>query len=165
MSDLIALALLSVGTLITLVALFVVLASLFPELIADVRHVVHTRPRRSLAVGFVNLLFALAVALVLIALAEDQGLDELGVLVVLLLILVGFGLVLGLAAVAQLVGQRLNPEWDRYRGSLWGSLALVLAALAPGVGWLVLFPYVALLGFGGVILALWARRARRPGAG
>ena len=162
MADLIALALLSMGTLLSLVALFVVLAGLFPELMVDIRHVAHTRPGHSLGAGVINLIFALAVALALFTLAEDQGLDALGGLGLLWLALVGFGLALGLAAMAQLVGYRLNPEWPPCRRSLWGGLALILAGLAPGVGWLVLFPYVALLGFGSVILALWSRRARRP---
>ncbi len=160
MTDLLALFLLSLGGAISLIALFAVLQALFPNTIAETRRMAETAPGRALAVGFVNLLFAAALALGFIALAEGLGIDEAGVPLVLLLLAVGFGLHLGLAAIAQLVGARLNPEWSPLQRVLRGGLALTLAALMPGVGWFVLFPYMLLLGFGALILGLWRRRSR-----
>ena len=40
------------------------------------------------------------------------------------------------------------------RRLLLGALVLVLACLAPLVGWPGLFPYVALRGLGGLVVAL-----------
>ncbi len=159
MTDVIALTLLAIGAVISLIALLTALYGLFPGTVAATRQMAETAPGRSLGLGVVNLLFLAAIALGFIALAEGLGLDAAGVPLVLLILLVGFGLHVALAGVAQLIGARLNPEWTPLQRSLRGGAALVLAALTPVVGWFVLLPYALLLGFGALILALWERKS------
>jgi hypothetical protein len=71
------------------------------------------------------------------------------------------GLTLGLAAAAQIVGERLFPEHTIVKRSIYASGMLYLACLTPFVGWFALFPYAGLIGFGGFILSVWQRI--RPG--
>lgn len=140
-----------------LVALLLVLEALFPRLIEETRHFAESAPGRALAVGTVNALFLGLVALILFAWSESAGSDLLGLLGLLAVVILTLGVALGLAGMSQLVGLRLFPEAPPLRRALLGALLLVLACLTPLVGWLGLFPYVALRGLGGLVVALVRR--------
>ena len=154
MNDALVLLVLLAAGVPPLVALLLVVEALFPDLVAQARQFADQSGGRALAVGAVNALFLVLVVVVLFAWSESAGSDLLGLLGVLVAVVLGLGVVFGLAGMAQLVGDRLLPEGSPLRRSLLGALVLVLACLTPLVGWLGLFPYVALRGLGGLVVAL-----------
>jgi hypothetical protein len=139
----------------TLVGLFVVMNALFTSWIARTCEVAETQAARSFLVGLVNLV---------IALADNTGLDFVIVIAVLLAIVLVIGIAFGLAAMVQVVGARLLPGGQGLRPLLWGTVALALGCLAPYVGWFGLLPYVGLRGLGAFVLALFASRRKAPAA-
>jgi hypothetical protein len=155
-----------VGLTLGVLALGVGLAALlllcdvaFPNLVARARRNVERMPLRSLLVGLVNFSFFGLIAAAL--LSGDESARALGLLVGT--VLLSF-VALGLAAVAQLVGERLWPDDpSAVRRLLAGAATLELAALVPLVGWFAVTALAGLLGYGAVVIALVRRRP--PAAG
>ena len=116
-------------------------------------------PGRSLLLGVVNLLFFTALVVVLTA-AGERAVSRSGVLEVLALapaLILASGLTLGLAAMSALIGDRLVPQRGPIAQVVVGAAALVLAGLTPFLGWFLFFPYIALVGLGGVVIGLFSR--------
>lgn len=83
---------------------------------------------------------------------------KLGVLAVLLGgFLIAWGL-LGAAGLAAVVGERLWPQAEPWRQMKQGGLTLVCCSLLPLVGWAVLLPSLAVLGWGLQMRAWWSRK-------
>ncbi len=71
----------------------------------------------------------------------------------------------GLAAIAQLLGERLRPhDPSAVRRLLVGAATLELAALVPLVGWFAVPALAGLLGYGALVIAL-VQRAEEPRTG
>ena len=140
---------------VTVVALFVVVGALFPRRVARARMVADSFPGRAFAVGLINLLFFLGVALAFSALVQwlDVHLFNLPALAILILLTVCIAL--GLAAVVQLVGERLAPPAGLVGRTVWGALALAWACATPLIGWFGLLPFVCTLGLGAFILSFF----------
>jgi hypothetical protein len=149
--------LLITGSALCLVALFLVLETLFPRLVARTHDAAEAMPGRAFLLGLVNFLFLFALLAVLSALGENLRIGALQLLALLVLALLLILLTFGLAGVAQLLGARLAPERGPLARTLWGAAALTLACLTPFLGWFGLLPYTALLGLGAFILS-WFRR-------
>jgi len=62
-------------------------------------------------------------------------------------VLITWGLV-GAAGIAAVVGERLWPNTESWRQMKQGGLTLVCCALLPVVGWAVLLPLLAIVGWG-----------------
>lgn len=154
MSDIIGALLAAIGLVVTFTAFFTVAELLFPAKIARIRETAGDQPVRSTLIGGVNALFFGAVGLVFIGVAENTGLDFLALPGLLIGVFLALALAFGLAAIVQLLGERMAPEGSRLRRSIFGSLALLLACLTPFVGWFALLPYVGFLGLGAVILSV-----------
>jgi hypothetical protein len=148
-----------VGT--SLVALFAVMGVLFTRTLERTRAAVEELPARSFLIGLVNVLFLLAIILGLGALRNSMGPSYLDLLVVLILALLAVGIAVGLAALVQVVGERLLPDRSSLAQRIWGAVALVLACLTPYVGWFGLLPYLALTGLGAFILGWLGGRASK----
>jgi hypothetical protein len=89
---------------------------------------------------------------VLIAiLSKVPKFGAVAVLVVGVLIACGF---LGAGGIAALIGERLWPQIEPWRQTKHGGLVLVCGALLPVVGWAVLLPLIAILGWG-IGLGAW----------
>jgi sorbitol-specific phosphotransferase system component IIBC len=58
------------------------------------------------------------------------------------------------------LGEKMFSSAESLKRTIWGSVLLTLACALPFVGWFLLFPYVALTGFGAVILSFFQREAR-----
>lgn len=142
-----------------LVAYVAVLGALFPRRLSQTRAVADTLPGRAFVVGLINVGFFGAVILAFSALADWAGNELPRLPALLLLALVCAGLSLGLAAVAELVGERLRPQTSGLTRTTWGALTLSLACTLPFVGWFLLLPYAACLGLGAFILGLFHRPA------
>jgi hypothetical protein len=153
------------GLVLGLVVLSIGLAALlllcevsFPTLVARTRHNAERMPIRSLIVGLINMTFFGLIATAL--LSGDDGSRVLGLIVAT--VLLSF-VEVGLAAIAQLVGERLRPhDPSAIRRLLAGAATLELAALVPLVGWFAVPTLAGLLGYGALVIAL-VRRERVSG--
>lgn len=145
----------------SLIAFFVILQILFPVRITKIQAAIEDRPGRSFLLGLVNFAFFLAIGLGLFALSGRGSIRVLAVLTVLYMAALAVGVCFGLASVVQLVGGRMAARETSFKRSLWGALALILASYLPFVGWFILFPYIGMLGFGGLVLSIF-NRPRQP---
>lgn len=143
-------------SVLTWVALGMLLTTLLPEHIMLVRTTVKSKMRRSLILGLLSVLLAPAIIAVLIAL----------IISIPLAIIVAVGLVaawaLGTVAVAWLVGEyilrRVAPHLStRLLQVVVGSAALALAGSLPYIGWFVSIG-AGLLGLGAVFLSRFGTR-------
>ena len=148
---------LTIAVALTLVALFVVVAALFPSAIARTRHSMETSPGASFAIGLVNSLLMGGIALALAGLADGLGFGLLRVPAVGLMAILVVLLTFGLSGATNMIGGRLFPERSATGRGLLGGTGLVLACLTPFVGWFGVLPYVSFLGIGGFILSLFRR--------
>jgi hypothetical protein len=161
MQDALRIALLVIFLCVVQTAYFLALRVFFPGRVARTRALAELMPGRAFAVGLVNFLFFGAIVFVLLVLS-DNIVNELvrsliSLPVILLLILLGIGLSFGLAAMAELAGERLAPAQSAFRRTLWGTLTLVLGSALPLAGWFLLLPYAGLTGLGAFILAMFWR--------
>jgi hypothetical protein len=140
-----------------LVALFVVVNVLFQGFVSGIRLAAHETPGRALLVGLVNFVFLALLAMVLGRAAQNLGLQFLGLLAMLFVVLLVIGVTFGLAGMVELVAERLVPDYTGWRRTAGGAAAMTLACITPYVGWFGLLPYVGLRGLGALILSLFAR--------
>jgi len=143
----------------SLAAFFAIVVALFPERVARTHAIAARTPGRAFLVGLVNGLFLAAITLGLVALTQTLRLVAAVPALVLLIALV-IGLVLGLAGIVQLLGERLFPRREGVRRTCLSTLAIALGCALPYVGWFVLLPFLATLGLGSLIISL-VQDARR----
>lgn len=143
---------------------FLVLGAFFPRRIVKTASAIQQMPRRAFGIGFVNVLFFGTIVLVMFGIADsfqESGNNILNVILLIpTLLLTGVLLsvfFLGLTALASLLGDRLFPEFPQWRKIFWGTVVLGVSSSIPAVGWMLLFPIVALTGFGAVILGFFQK--------
>jgi hypothetical protein len=136
---------------VTLIAFFVLMDVFFSQIITRIRQVSEQAAGRSFLLGLVNFLFFGAICVALLTVSERTGLGIIAIPAFLIAFVVAIGLLLGLSAITQLVGERLFPNYAPLQQKSLGAGSLILACLAPFVGWFGLLPFVALLGLGALI--------------
>ena len=147
-----------------LVCLLALGTVLFPRTVLAAQRAAAAMPGRSLLLGVVNLLFITALVVVLTA-AGERAVAGGGLLEVLALapaLILAAGLTVGLAAMSALIGDRLAPQRGPISQVVVGAAALALAGLTPFLGWFLFFPYIALVGLGGVVIGLLSRAPEPP---
>ncbi len=144
----------------TLIAFFLLMDVFFSRKIQQIQHVAEQITGRSFLLGLVNFLFFGAICLALISLSDRTGLGFIAIPALLIAFVLVLGLLLGLSAITQLVGERVFPEFETLKQKTWGAGLLILACLAPFVGWFGFLPFVALLGLGALI-GTWFPRRRK----
>ncbi len=143
---------------VSIAALLVLIQALFPGTVLQTRRTIERMPIRAFLIGLVNFLFFGLLALALVS-ARVAGVPLIGIFIGLLLLSFTAG---GLAAVARLVGERLQPQVTHPVPSLLlGTLVLEGATLVPLVGWLVVPLLASLCGLGAVIITLIRREPDR----
>lgn len=161
---------------ITLIALLVTVNLLVPGLIENARKKIESNLLRSFLIGLVNLVFGLALLLLLgfiislfrktegnyttIDLAQIVGPGiflVLGILVVLILVMF---ILRGLSALTSLLGTRIGMAKSPFWSNAHGGLLLVLACLTPYVGWFFFTPFVVCVGLGASILAFFQKKQK-----
>lgn len=160
MSDILRLLFAIVLMTIGLVAYFLVTHALFGSRVVRTKSILQSMPARSFGIGFVNFVFFGVISLVLLSVAENTGGFVKGVLTIpamIILALLAIMLSLGLAGVANLIGERIFPDFSPWKQTLWGTVCLTLACTLPFVGWFLLLPYVGFVGIGAVILGFFQR--------
>jgi hypothetical protein len=142
--------------IVTWVVLGLLLTTLLPEHVMMVRTTVKSKLRRSLALGFLSILLAPAILIVLLAL----------IIPIPLAILVVVGLfaawALGMVAISWIVGEallrRVAPQLDTHLMQVCvGLVVLSLLGSLPYIGWLVNIG-VGVLGIGAVFLSRFGTR-------
>lgn len=162
MTDILRLFFIIVLLTIGLAAYFLVVGALFANRVAKAQRVINQIPARAIGVGLVNFLFFGVIAMILFSVAQNtNGVIQVILTIPALLIAVLMILLLsfGLAGMVNLVGERILPEHSSVKKSVWGSVLLTFACALPFVGWFLLLPYVAFLGFGAVILGFFQRES------
>ena len=148
---------------ITIIALFSALILLFPTPIEKTRQNIENSLGRSLLLGLVNFIFFALIAALLISVAENSG-NLLGALFYLLAGIILLGLIifslLGLTAFANLFGERMGVGKSPFESNLRGGALLLLAGLAPYIGWFIFTPLILWTGFGAAISAI-LRKAKK----
>jgi hypothetical protein len=143
-------------SLMTWVALGILLTSLLPEHVMLVRTTVKNKLRRSLVLGLLSILLAPAILAVLFAL----------IIPIPLAILIAIGLLaswaLGTIAVSWLIGEYIVRTVAPHQNTrvvqvVVGLTVLILAGSLPYIGWLILLG-AGLLGLGAVFLSRFGTR-------
>ena len=150
---------------VTIVALFAALILLTPMPIEKTRNHLEKMPGRSLLLGVINFIFFGLLSALFLWLAEQSGGLLSGVLVFLaavILISVLIFILFGLSAFANLLGARMGSGKTPFTSNLRGGALLLLAALAPYVGWFIFTPLILWAGFGAAISALVRKEKEVP---
>jgi sorbitol-specific phosphotransferase system component IIBC len=144
-----------------LIGYFVVLGALFSKRSSKTQAVITSMPNRALGIGAVNFVFFSVIAFILFSVSDGVE-GFLKVILIIPAILITAVLVIalsfGLAAVANLVGERALPEASPLKRAVWGTVFLSLACALPFVGWFLMLPYVGLVGIGGFIIGYFQRQ-------
>ncbi len=160
MTDILRLFFIIILLTIGLAAYFLVIGALFANRVIRAQRVINQMPARAIGVGLVNFLFFGVIAMILFSVAENTN-GAIKVILtspaLLITVLLAITLSLGLAGMVNVLGERILPEHSSLKKSVWGSVLLTFACALPFVGWFLLLPYTALLGFGAVILGLFQR--------
>ena len=160
MTDILRLFFIIILLTIGLAAYFLVLHALFANRVTLAQRVINQMPARAFGVGLVNFLFFGVIAMILLSVAENtDGAIKVILTIPALLILALMTMILsfGLAGMVSLVGERIIPEHSSLKKTVWGTVMLTFACALPFVGWFLLLPYVAFIGFGAVILGFFQR--------
>ncbi|MBC8497322.1 MAG: hypothetical protein ISS57_06035 [Anaerolineales bacterium] len=144
----------------TLIAFFLLMDVFFSRKIGRIQQVAEQMTGRSFLLGLVNFLFLGVICVALISVSENFGLRFLAIPTLLIALILAVGLLLGLSAITQLVGERLFPEHELLKQKTWGAGLLILGCLAPFVGWFGFLPFVALLGLGALIGDWFPRKGK-----
>ena len=148
----------------TLTALLAAVALLVPGPVSRSRQALQAAPWRAFWLGLVNLVFFLALVLVLVKVAQAVVPPVAAVLglsgsadpghaccVVTLL---------GLAGLVALLRERMGAGRSPLAGQVWAAVLYYLAGLTPVVGWWVFTPVIVIIALGAGVLTLVA--IRRP---
>ena len=162
MGEIIGLILLTISSIVTLVAMLVLLPALIPNKVSQAQIVLQQSPGRSFVIGLVNFIFFFVIAAVLF-----QG-GDFASLLALIILLALFGLAaIGLAGVVLIVQARIYEDGSikEIRQTMKSATLLTLAGLFPLIGWFVLTPIVLLCCLGAVIMVLVRRQKQEAMSG
>ena len=147
----------------SILAFFAALVLLVPEPVMKTRKVLEERGGRSLLLGLVNFVFFGLLVVLCAWLAEQTS----GVLAAVFMLIggavalaVSVLIILGLVALAELLGKRIGQENTPFFTVLRGGGVLLLAGLAPYIGWLLFTPLAVWAGLGAAISALLRKRGQ-----
>ncbi|MFZ5819631.1 MAG: hypothetical protein ACOYYJ_07000 [Chloroflexota bacterium] len=161
MDNIFNLLLLVLFGVVSLLAFFAALILLLPAPVEKTRETLETNGGRALLLGLVNFIFFGMVVLLCVWLAEKVGGVVAGIFI-LVGGLVALGLavlaLMGLVALAQLLGTRMGSETTPFLTTLRGGGLLLLAGLAPYIGWFLFTPLAVWAGLGAAIQTVIPRR-------
>jgi hypothetical protein len=168
MDQLFNLILLVAAGIVTVVALLAAINLLLPRPVQKVQQNLERSLGRSTLLGLVNFLFFGAIFTLAIWLSEQSGNFVAGIFV-FLAGLIGIGIIVmavfGLVAFANLLGERIGDKSNSpFKANLRGGLLLILAGIAPYIGWFLFTPLVVWAGLGAAITAFVRRREKESSA-
>jgi len=145
----------------SLLAFFAALILLLPAPIEKTRATLEGNGGRALLLGLVNFIFFGMIALLCVWLAEKVGGVVAGIFILvggLVTLALAVLALIGLVALAQLLGTRMGSETTPFLTTLRGSGLLLLAGLAPYIGWFLFTPLAVWAGLGAAIQTAIPRR-------
>jgi hypothetical protein len=162
MDQLINLILLVASGIVTVVALLTAINLLLPGPVQKVQQNLESALGHSTLLGLVNFLFFGTIVVLFVWLADRLD-NVIAGIFIFLAGLIGLAIIVlavfGLVAFANLLGSRIGGETvSPFKANLQGGLLLVLAGIAPYVGWLIFTPLVIWAGLGAAIQAFIPRR-------
>lgn len=146
---------------LSLLALFAALVLLFPKQVMKTQLVLENTGGRSLLLGLVNFIFFGLLVTLGVWLAQKTSGVLAGIIILLsgvIALAIAVLTFTGLVALAQLLGVRIGDGTTPFRTILRGGGLLLLAGLAPYLGWFLFAPLAAWTGLGAAIQALVLRR-------
>ena len=149
---------------VTVISLLAAITLLLPEDVQKTQRQIETGLGRSFLLGLVNTLFLGVISLLFLWLTDKIGGGLLAGITILIAGLAALALatllLLGLCALASLLGTRISQAGTPFTTSMRGSLLLILAGLAPFIGWFVFTPLVLLVGAGAAVQVLRPRKQK-----
>lgn len=149
---------------VTLLALLGALHLLLPIPIEKAHQKLENALGLSFLLGLVNLIFFIVIIALCIYLGKLTGGGSVASIPVffaalILAVLAVFTLV-GLVAMAKMLGERMGKNQSPLWCDLSGGLILIMAGLAPYIGWFVFTPAVVCASLGSAILAFFQRKQK-----
>ncbi len=142
---------------IAVIALFAALTLLIPAPVEKTRLNLEAALGRSLLLGLVNFIFFAVLTTLFGWIAQETSGLVAGISIFLagvIVLALSLFTLLGLAALANLLGARMGgSKTPPFASHLRGGALLILAGLAPYVGWFVFTPLAAWAGLGAAISA------------
>jgi len=151
--------LISILALITLVASLIFIRGLFPVRVQKVQSTLENNWKRSFWLGLVNTILITIFVFGFGSLGDGSPLFYFPAFAMYGVFLIG--LLFGLSAFVQVLGERLFPDLDPVKRDIKAGSVFLLTSLLPFVGWFLLFPYVISLGMGAVVITLFQTRKKK----
>lgn len=143
-----------------LISIFAIISLLLPTSIERTRATLEYSLGRSLLLGLINFLFAVALSALLALPAQSGGI--IGGIFIFLIGLVALAVIaftlLGLVAATSLLGNRIGAAKSPITTHIRGGILLVLACLTPYFGWFVFTPLVLWTAFGATLRTFLPKR-------
>lgn len=158
--ELLQLLLASVIILVTGTAVLLVMIGFFPRFTAQGQAIVEQSPGRAFGIGLVNLFFLSIVILTLLAFGQNIA-ELFNLLALFLLAVLTAAALSGMCSLTLLLGLRLWPDKPAITRHVYAATLLLLASLAPFVGWFVLLPMLLIIALGTCVLVLVSRLQQR----
>ncbi|NQS91511.1 MAG: hypothetical protein HQ574_03805 [Chloroflexi bacterium] len=152
----ISIILLSTLSLITLIASFIFTRGLFLDRVEKIQRTLENNWKRSFWIGLVNTILISIFVIGLGALGQNVPIFYIPAFAMYGALLIG--LLFGLTAFIQVLGERLFPEQTPVKRDIRAGSVFLLTGLLPFVGWFLLFPYVLSLSVGAVVLTLFHKK-------
>ena len=146
-------------SLAALIASLIMIRGLFPVRVERVRQTLENNWKRSFWIGLLNTVLITIFVLGLGALGNSAPIfffPAFGIYGVFLI-----GLLYGLAAFVQILGERLFPDQTPVKKDIQAGAVYLLASSLPMVGWFLLFPYGISLAVGAVVITYFQDRKEK----
>ena len=141
---------------------FVLIETLFPNIVREGKDIVEDSMGRSFWLGIINGVFLLALTLLFFYLANLVGVELISLPGIIFAMIFIIGGIIGLSGIFQLIGDKLFPDQSTFTKRSYAAGVTILACLAPFIGWYGLFPYLLFVGFGSFVIRAYNRyRASR----
>lgn len=145
----------------SLLAFFAALVLLLPAPIEKTRQTLETSSGRALMLGLVNFIFFGVIVLLCVWLAEKVGGVVAGLFILiggLIALALALFTLIGLVSLAHLLGSRIGNQTTPFFNILRGGGLLLMAGLAPYLGWFLFTPLAVWTGLGAAIQTFIPRR-------
>ncbi len=147
--------LLSILALITLVASFIFFRGLFPVRVNKIQITMENNWKRSFWLGLLNTTLITIFVFGFGSLGNGSPFFYIPAFAMYGAFLIG--LLFGLSAFVQILGERLFPDLDPVKRDVKAGSVFLLTSLLPFVGWFLIFPYVISLSVGAVVITLFRK--------
>lgn len=151
--------LISILALITLVASFIFIRGLFPVRVSKIQENLEQSWKRSFWLGLMNTILISIFVFGFGSLGNGSPIFYIPAMAMYGAFLIG--LLFGLSAFVQILGERLFPNLNPVRRDVKAGSIFLLTSLLPFVGWFLLFPYVISLSVGAVVITIFQNRKKR----